>query len=350
MNTACKKNKSGLGGGGGSVSRQGGARLVTDRRRAPALPANRLTASSLRASPLRASLQRATALARAVLAAVPAPALASAAAPAVLRSAALHWFDMNFPMSMKASCPHALGALKNEQRGFRSPVLPDFSNKISIIIATTLFWSGGIFAKEALATGENARFAAIETANASAVDAGSGGASALQAAAGKTPSGAAGTADGTAGAGTAGAGTSGTAPKPGFLEQFFPFILIGLVFYFLLIRPQQRKARLHESFLGGLKKGDEVITASGLFGKIEGMTDRFVILEIAEKTRVRVLRSKIASLIKDLENPAGRGPAGRGAARQNPEDRKPADRRPADRRSMNGGSPLKALLKKPKKI
>ena len=88
-------------------------------------------------------------------------------------------------------------------------------------------------------------------------------------------------------------------PKPTFLEQFFPFILIGLVFYFLIIRPQKAKARRHEGFLGGLKKGDEVVTSFGLFGKIEGLSDRFVILEVASGVRVRVLKTKIASTMKE---------------------------------------------------
>ena len=146
-------------------------------------------------------------------------------------------------------------------------------------------------------------------------------------------------------AGAGGAGAASAAPKPNFLEQFFPFILIGLVFYLLIIRPQQKKARRHDSFLGGLKKGDEVITASGLFGKIEGLTDRFVILEIAENIRVRVLKSKIASLMKDLENPTEQGSSGRSAGGRAPSTAG-APRGGASRSGLS----VKALQKKPKKI
>ena len=99
---------------------------------------------------------------------------------------------------------------------------------------------------------------------------------------------------------TGGAGTP--PPQPTTLEQFFPFILIGLFFYFILIRPQQRKAKSHNQFLSNLKRGDEVLTASGIFGSIEGLTDQFVILEVAENVRIRVIKSQIASYTKSLES------------------------------------------------
>ena len=90
------------------------------------------------------------------------------------------------------------------------------------------------------------------------------------------------------------------APKPSALEQFFPFILIILIFYFLLIRPQQKKLKRQEGFLTRLKRGDEVITSSGIFGRIEGLTEQFVILEVADNVRIRVLKSKVTSFIKEL--------------------------------------------------
>ena len=84
-------------------------------------------------------------------------------------------------------------------------------------------------------------------------------------------------------------------PKPTTLEQFFPFILIGLFFYFILIRPQQKKHKQHGDFLSQLKRGDEVLTASGIYGRIEGLTDSFIILEVAENVRIRIAKSQIAS-------------------------------------------------------
>ena len=92
------------------------------------------------------------------------------------------------------------------------------------------------------------------------------------------------------------------APKPTALEQFFPFIIIGLIFYFLLIRPQQKKLKRQEGFLSRLKRGDEVVTSSGIFGRIEGLTEQFVILEVAENVRIRVLKSRIGSFVKELSD------------------------------------------------
>ena len=91
-------------------------------------------------------------------------------------------------------------------------------------------------------------------------------------------------------------------PKPTSLEQFFPFILLGLLFYFLLIRPQQKRHKLHRDFLSKIKRGDEVLTNSGIYGRIEGLTDNFVILEVAENVRIRVVKSQIASWTGESES------------------------------------------------
>jgi preprotein translocase subunit YajC len=76
--------------------------------------------------------------------------------------------------------------------------------------------------------------------------------------------------------------------------QFLPLVLIFIVFYFLLIRPQQKKAKEHQSYLANLKKGDKVITGGGIHGAITGLTDTVVTLEIAENVRIKVSRSAIA--------------------------------------------------------
>ncbi len=77
---------------------------------------------------------------------------------------------------------------------------------------------------------------------------------------------------------------------------FFPLILIFVIFYFLLIRPQQRKAKEQRELLSNLKAGDRVVTAGGLHGKIAGLTDTIVTLEIADKVRVKVSRSQVSGL------------------------------------------------------
>lgn len=80
---------------------------------------------------------------------------------------------------------------------------------------------------------------------------------------------------------------------PGGLMSFLPLVLIFVVFYFLLIRPQQKKAKEHQEFIANLKKGDEVLTSGGLQGKITGLTDRVVTLEIADNVRVKIARPYI---------------------------------------------------------
>ena len=97
----------------------------------------------------------------------------------------------------------------------------------------------------------------------------------------------------------------GAQPSPNALEQFFPFIILGLLFYFLLIRPQQRKIKQHGSFLSKIKRGDEVLTSSGIFGRIEGLTDQFAVLEVADNVRIRVVKSQIASYARPKEGQEG---------------------------------------------
>ncbi len=81
----------------------------------------------------------------------------------------------------------------------------------------------------------------------------------------------------------------------GQFAQFIPLILIFVVFYFLLIRPQQKQAKQQQQFLSDLKSGDKVITKGGIHGSITGLTATVVTLEIAQNVRVKVSRSAIAS-------------------------------------------------------
>jgi preprotein translocase subunit YajC len=85
------------------------------------------------------------------------------------------------------------------------------------------------------------------------------------------------------------------APDP--IAQFVPMILILGVFYMLLIRPQQQKARQHEDFVKALKKGESVVTAGGLYGRVVELGDNDVTLEIAPNVRVKHERSKIAAAV-----------------------------------------------------
>jgi preprotein translocase subunit YajC len=69
--------------------------------------------------------------------------------------------------------------------------------------------------------------------------------------------------------------------------------IMFVVFYFLLIRPQQKKQRDHQEMLKNLKKGDEVVTSGGVIGRISGLTDAYVTLEVQEKVRIKLVRSHI---------------------------------------------------------
>jgi preprotein translocase subunit YajC len=88
---------------------------------------------------------------------------------------------------------------------------------------------------------------------------------------------------------------AGAAKQPGALEMFMPFIVIFGIFYFLIIRPQVKRQKDHQKFVVELKKGDEVITAGGIFGVIEGLTDQFVTLEVSQGVRIRILRTQIST-------------------------------------------------------
>ena len=70
-------------------------------------------------------------------------------------------------------------------------------------------------------------------------------------------------------------------------------VLMFVVFYFLLIRPQVKRQKQHQSVLNALKKGDMVVTRGGLVGKISGVSDTTLTIELQEKVRVRVLRSHV---------------------------------------------------------
>ena len=83
---------------------------------------------------------------------------------------------------------------------------------------------------------------------------------------------------------------------------FMPLILIFVIFYFLLIRPQQRQAKDIRKMLAALKKGDRVVSSGGLHGMVTGLTDDMVTMEIAPKVRVKVTRSSIAGVSKQGTN------------------------------------------------
>jgi preprotein translocase subunit YajC len=91
------------------------------------------------------------------------------------------------------------------------------------------------------------------------------------------------------------------------LIQFLPLVLIFVVFYFLLIRPQQRKAKDHKTMLDALRRGDRVVTGGGILGTVARVDNpEEVTVDIAEGVRVRVLRSTITSVLAKPDPAAAR--------------------------------------------
>lgn len=106
---------------------------------------------------------------------------------------------------------------------------------------------------------------------------------------------------------------AGAAPTAGGgLAGILPIILIIGVFYFLLIRPQTKKAKEHQQFVSNLKKGDSIVTSGGIHGKITGLTDTIVTIEIADGVRIKVNRPSVLASAADatkqaetLDKPSG---------------------------------------------
>ena len=96
-----------------------------------------------------------------------------------------------------------------------------------------------------------------------------------------------------------GGGGEGAAGFSGFI----PIILMFVIFYFLLIRPQQKKQKEQRNMITNLKKGDRVITSGGLHGRITGIDDTTLTLEIADKVRVKVARSNVAGMVQPATQP-----------------------------------------------
>jgi len=84
---------------------------------------------------------------------------------------------------------------------------------------------------------------------------------------------------------------------PGPMMTLFPFILIFVIMYFMVIRPQQKKAKDHREMLNKLKKNDEVMTSGGIYGKVIDLKEHVVTLEVAPNVRIRVARPQIATVV-----------------------------------------------------
>ncbi len=93
---------------------------------------------------------------------------------------------------------------------------------------------------------------------------------------------------------------SGGGDNPGMMGQLVLFGSIFLIFFLLVIRPQQKKAKKHQQMISEIKKGDQIITSSGIYGKVNKYFDDkdFMLLEIAEKTVIKVQKGQVADVVR----------------------------------------------------
>lgn len=100
--------------------------------------------------------------------------------------------------------------------------------------------------------------------------------------------------------GQGGAASSGA----GGIASFIPLILMFVIFYFLLIRPQQKKSKELREMIASLKKGDRIITSGGIHGQVTAVDDTTLTVEISDKVRVKLNRANVAGLIQSQSQPA----------------------------------------------
>ena len=87
------------------------------------------------------------------------------------------------------------------------------------------------------------------------------------------------------------------AAGPGSLTSFLPMIALFVIFYFLLIRPQQKRQKDHRNMVAGLAKGDEVVTMGGVLGKITAVDENFISLEIANGVDIKVQKVSVQAMM-----------------------------------------------------
>lgn len=93
----------------------------------------------------------------------------------------------------------------------------------------------------------------------------------------------------------AGAATAGD-PTTGFLLQLLPFVAIFVLFYFLLIRPQQKRAKEHQALINNVKRGENVVLSSGIHGKVVRVEEADVMVEVAQGVQIRVVKTAISDV------------------------------------------------------
>lgn len=92
--------------------------------------------------------------------------------------------------------------------------------------------------------------------------------------------------------------------QAGGFSSFIPLILMFVIFYFLLIRPQQKKAKEHREMISNIKTGDRVVTSGGIHGRVTAVGETTMTLEIADKVRVKLTRGNVSTLVSPASSQA----------------------------------------------
>jgi preprotein translocase subunit YajC len=90
-------------------------------------------------------------------------------------------------------------------------------------------------------------------------------------------------------------------PQPSFLVSIMPLVFVFVIFYFLLIRPQQRRQKAHEKLVSAIKTGDKVVTSSGIHGIVANVKDKTILLKVADNVKIEFDRGSVASVEKSAE-------------------------------------------------
>lgn len=94
------------------------------------------------------------------------------------------------------------------------------------------------------------------------------------------------------------AAPAGQPPEPNIFVSMMPLVFIFIIFYFLLIRPQQKKAKEHAKLVEAIKTGDEVVTSAGIHGTIANVKEKTFVIKIADNVKVEFDRAAVASVVK----------------------------------------------------
>jgi preprotein translocase subunit YajC len=96
-------------------------------------------------------------------------------------------------------------------------------------------------------------------------------------------------------------GAPGATSQPDILQTLLPFLFMGVIFYFLLIRPQQKRQKAHQQLMANLKTGDRVVTSSGIHGLISNVKETTFSLKVADNVKIEIDKSAVAGVEKSTE-------------------------------------------------